>query len=30
MEYREMGDIYNGDADAEDPAAGCKKRKKKV
>ena len=25
-----MGDIYNGDADAEDPEVGSKKRKKKV
>ena len=27
---REGGDLYNGDADAEDPAEGSKKRKKKV
>ena len=27
---REGGDIYNGDADAEEPEEGSKKRKKKV
>ena len=27
---REGGDVYNGDADAEDPVEGSKKRKKKV
>ena len=27
---REGGDLYNGDADAEDPVEGSKKRKKKV
>ena len=27
---REGGDMYNGDADAEDPVDGSKKRKKKV
>ena len=27
---REGGDLYNGDADAEDPVDGSKKRKKKV
>ena len=28
--FREGGDIYNGDADAEEPEEGSKKRKKKV
>ena len=28
--HREGGDMYNGDADAEDPVDGSKKRKKKV
>ena len=27
---REGGDMYNGNADAEDPVEGSKKRKKKV
>ena len=28
--FREEDDLYNGDADAEDPKDGDKKRKKKV